>query len=1102
MKGLRRNKGMSSGLGKSEINKEKGRKKVIRELAFLILIACIIIFGNYNVVLADDEPAENVSINYNSTDKQLEIKNTGDKGYNNCKVYIYKSGDTTNGKELTTSNTNLPKDNGIITVDRSNIISTIENVSNGLAPSSTEALNGQADYDIVMTSDFSANEHYKNMETISYYLFTLYKPNDTEGSVRFGEEATAISNDRYVWAFKNDSVKVSAEAKSEYVFQGWTTSHTTPANPGETPAILTLVEPSANATAVFLEKISEITISGTTSGADKTKGTDTMQDGETRKYSLSIVKPSGADYLPNDVVWNILPNSIKNLDSISPESLTQSGASINVKPTLKDSSEKGEFQLSVTVPKYKNAGDSEKITYTATITVNPGAPTQTPTPTTAITAISLTGTTPKSADPEQGTGTQKDGEEAEYTLKVTPSDAPYNYSETEISIEGTNCDLSTLGIVSGSLKSKTFSVWPTLADGVSTGSYTINISVPESPGSEKRVYYEALITVKRSIAPTPTVTPTPSVSPTPTPTATPSATPTPVPLNILTGDLNNKTKVVQVGSALNLLLKDSTGKTYEGVTATADTTNLSMGEPYHSSTSGAWITAATGNATGEAKVSVRTEKPYGEGTANFYVADITPDPATVIGQVSSPVTVTWTLDPTPAKASSVYKSVVWSVKGTGAAAGVTISPTTASTTEKATMTVPKGVMSGTVTVTAKLYDAASGGNLVGTLTKDIGIGTEIVISLDESTYVTAGYSRKITATVSPKGDYDYYWEKVDNGDASKIKLKNKETKTVTIEADGGSGAFFFDEDEDDYEDNVAIVEFSLLDFPNSEMDMFVEVYKKPTVSMNKNSSTVTLTGTLPKKVYTDKANIGSVTGGYYVLTQDGSSVYSTTATLSSSSTSQTVNIPITSINSALASRSSGSELKARVYPVGGGYSSSAAEIYGEAGSLAVGTVVVEGPGIVSKTYHGVEGSTTSITASSSASPFRNWYDGGTSPTRSITFGASSTTLSATAGASSSMMSSSSSAGGSTATPGTPATGGSGGDAGSGYDSVPKTGEGNRLLYIMLAMEVCAAAAAAYMFKAMRAGTETAGSDAEEDIAGGIIDLDAQDNKDTDSWDDI
>ena len=599
--------------------------------------------------------------------------------------------------------------------------------------------------------------------------------------------------------------------------------------------------------------------------------------------------------------------------------------------------------------------------------------------------------------------------------------------------------------------------------------------------------YTATITVLPS---------TPTQTPTTTPTATPTPTPTATPAGSLT--VNTSAKVVQVGKSIDVRVPDSTGSTYSGVTVIADTTNLTVnGNPSYNSSSKAWVASVTGNATGSAKVTARSTTPNAEGSASFYVADITPNPSVAVGSLSSTITVNWSLDPTVTTAADTYKRVDWSVVGTGAASGkVTIAAESANT---ANMTVQKGVMSGTATVTAKLYDATSGGNLVGTLTKDISIGSEIVISLDETTYVTAGYSRNITASIKPSGDYDYYWLKIDDGETSKIKLKGKEKKTVTINADGGSGAFLYDEDDDDYEFNVAVVEFSLLDFADSEMDMNVEVYKKPTVSMNKNSSTVTLTGTIPKKVYTDKANIASVTGGYYVLVQDGSSVYSTTATLTSGSTSQTVNIPISSINSALASRSSGSEIKARVYPVGGGYSSSAAELYGEAGSLGVGTVVVEGPGIVSKTYHGVEGSTTSITASSSASPFRNWYDGGTSPTRSITFGASSTTLSATAGASSSMMSSSSSAG-STTTPGTPATGGGGGDAASGYDSVPKTGEGNRFLYIMLAMVVCAAAAAVYMFKAMRAGTEKAGAD--EDTTAGIIDLDSQNDKDTDSWDDI
>ena len=68
----------------------------------------------------------------------------------------------------------------------------------------------------------------------------------------------------------------------------------------------------------------------------------------------------------------------------------------------------------------------------------------------------------------------------------------------------------------------------------------------------------------------------------------------------------------------------------------------------------------------------------------------------------------------------------------------------------------------------------------------------------------------------------------------------------------------------------------------------------------------------------------------------------------------------------------------------------------------------------------------------------------------------------------------------------------------GYDAVPKTGEGNRFLYVMLAMIVFAGIAAVYMFKAMRSSVAEGPDQNKTDIISGT---DAETQKKND-WDDI
>ncbi|MCR5788890.1 MAG: LPXTG cell wall anchor domain-containing protein, partial [Lachnospiraceae bacterium] len=68
------------------------------------------------------------------------------------------------------------------------------------------------------------------------------------------------------------------------------------------------------------------------------------------------------------------------------------------------------------------------------------------------------------------------------------------------------------------------------------------------------------------------------------------------------------------------------------------------------------------------------------------------------------------------------------------------------------------------------------------------------------------------------------------------------------------------------------------------------------------------------------------------------------------------------------------------------------------------------------------------------------------------------------------------------------------------DPVPKTGEGNTFLYILLGMVLCAGVAAIYMFKAMR--SQAAAGNGGSTTEAIVPEKKEEDGNEKDSWDDI
>ncbi|MBQ7563069.1 MAG: hypothetical protein IJT16_03655 [Lachnospiraceae bacterium] len=402
----------------------------------------------------------------------------------------------------------------------------------------------------------------------------------------------------------------------------------------------------------------------------------------------------------------------------------------------------------------------------------------------------------------------------------------------------------------------------------------------------------------------------------------------------------------------------------------------------------------------------------------------------------------------------------------------------------------------TFTLTATLYDSSN--NKVGVLTKSIYVGGTLSVYLLDD-YITAGYDTRADAYLTSDITDTINWR------LSGAGVSPTSGRGNSIKFQGKSGAFA-----DSSSVTVSATAGALTDSDE------IIVYRKPSITASTNSSSVTISWQLPDAVNngllsgTKQVYIDPVDSGYYLLMYGGSTLSSSTETELSGSTQYSAS----SLNSQIRS-SSGSAIEALIYPQGSGtdekkeldeITKTQSPIYGST-TIPVASVRVSGNGLNSATYYGIVGTPISITASSSTSPFLYWTDSGasgnTSPTRTITIPSGGTSLTGVAGArststststSSSSMSNLGASGG--------GTGSGGGGGGTGYDSVPKTGQGNTFLYVLIAMLTCAAFATVFMVKSMRASAQAAGNGgaASLDLSDPEKSVDAVEEKD--DWNDI
>ena len=341
-------------------------------------------------------------------------------------------------------------------------------------------------------------------------------------------------------------------------------------------------------------------------------------------------------------------------------------------------------------------------------------------------------------------------------------------------------------------------------------------------------------------------------------------------------------------------------------------------------------------------------------------------------------------------------------------------------------------------------------------------------------YITAGYPFDLVATLDPNYGQSIKWY-INNKQAAGTTLSGK-VKSLTINSGNAADIRYT------YEDGGKLTPV-LAESYDSEMGTLedyleVEVYRAPTVSYDKKE--MKISGKLPDKAAKATVAVAEVTGGYYQYVYDGKVVASSSVNdLTLNSTS----IPYSTLNSAIQNNKPDDDtyIEVQLYPTGDGEDGD--EIKGtSAGILGtdripVRSATVHGDGIQSSTYYGIEGSTTSITANvNSGYTFDRWDIGDRSTNRTLSYkfgdyDGDLKALTKNTNSSSASTSSSSSGGG------MPATGGDAG--GSGYDSVPKTGEGNIFLYLLLGTVVFGGFGAYAMTRAMR---ETANGAAAADKA--------------------
>ena len=387
-----------------------------------------------------------------------------------------------------------------------------------------------------------------------------------------------------------------------------------------------------------------------------------------------------------------------------------------------------------------------------------------------------------------------------------------------------------------------------------------------------------------------------------------------------------------------------------------------------------------------------------------------------------------TLAPTVIPSNATKKNIVWHVENANGT-GATISGSTFRATTAGTATILATIVGGDAGIDyTKSFSIVV--NAFKSATDITGIPNEITVGYD----LSLSGNGIPTAVVPSDATYRTIAWNVTNQNGTNAVVNGNTFKATSAGTATVTGT---------------IANGTAVGAPYSKQ-LNITVHKAPTISYD--SSNRTLTVALPDKVITGygvSTNITEVTGGYLEVFYNGSSVYNSGTSYQSSGKSFTISASnVESIISSLSSKFSGTTatIEFRLTPMGRTASNTSgyekASLYATSGSVTVYQVAVGGVNITSATHYGLAGSSLRITATPAAGySFTQWSDGNTSNPRTVTI---STTTSGNGYAATAVLGAnrSSSAAGSGAA-------GSGGGGTGNYDSVPKTGEGNAVLWLVV-----------------------------------------------------
>ncbi len=448
------------------------------------------------------------------------------------------------------------------------------------------------------------------------------------------------------------------------------------------------------------------------------------------------------------------------------------------------------------------------------------------------------------------------------------------------------------------------------------------------------------------------------------------------------------------------------------------------------------VFSATAAGTASVKATIIDGEAIGTPYTQNFDITVTLIPVTSITLASQTTTVNanFTLVPTIAPSNASKKTIEWSLNGTNTI-GATIT----------SAGVFKATSAGTAGVTATITGGGTSGDFTEnfTITVNAFIPVTEIIDVDVPKDVTVGYELALAGTGYPT---------VAPSNATNKTINWSLNGTNTIGATITPAGVFKATSAGTATVTATITDGKATGDPYTR-DFAITVHKAPTISYDTGNRSLTVS--LPEKVVTGygvSSNITKVTGGYLEVYNNGNSVYNSGTTYQSSGKGFTISSSsVESIIQSIKNKFSGTTatIEFRITPVGNTASNTSgyerSTINATSGSVTVYEVVVSGANLTTTTYYGLAGTSLKITAKPTTGyTFSAWSDGSTSNPRTVTVSTTTADNAYPATAVLGANRSSSSAGGAAGTGGT----GSGG-SGSGYDPVPKTGEGNAIFFMIL-----------------------------------------------------